>query len=85
MNISQRKREADGRSRRAGEEQAAGVTVLLARAVRLAGVSWSVTAGPGYDNKPVTCGVGPRCQAAMRSHSAVQRLDQRPSIWRPRP
>jgi len=41
MNISQRKREADGRSRRAGEEQAAGVTVLLARAVRLAGVSRS--------------------------------------------
>jgi len=44
MNISQRKREADGRSRRAGEEQAAGVTVLLARAVRLAGASRSATA-----------------------------------------
>jgi hypothetical protein len=49
-----------GRPLAAGENQAAGVTVLLARAVRLAGVSRSATAGYGYDNKPVTCGVGPR-------------------------
>lgn len=33
------------RGRRAGEDQAAGVTVLLARAVRLAGASRSATAG----------------------------------------
>ena len=74
-----------GRSRRAGEEQAAGVTVELARAVRLVGASRSACAGHGYDNKPVSCGVGPRCQAAMKSHGMVQRLDQRPSIRRPRP
>ena len=37
--------EGSGRCRRAEEEQAAGVPVLLARAVRLAGVSWSAHAG----------------------------------------
>ena len=42
-----------GRCRRAGEEEAAGVTVLLARAVRLAGASRSAIARYGYDNKPV--------------------------------
>jgi hypothetical protein len=84
MNISQRKREADGRSRRAGEEQAAGVTVLLARAVRLAGVSRS--AQPTWLRQQTRGrGVGPRCQAAMGSRGAVQRMDQRPSIRRPRP
>jgi len=47
--------ETGGRSRRrrAGEDQAAGVTVKLARAVRLAGASRLATAGLGYDNKPV--------------------------------
>jgi hypothetical protein len=39
MHSSQRKREARGRCRRAGEERAAGVTTKLARAVRLVGVS----------------------------------------------
>ncbi|HEV8327627.1 MAG TPA: hypothetical protein VGQ08_09090 [Nitrospiraceae bacterium] len=39
-----------GRRRRAGEDQAAGVTVKLARAVCLAGDSRSATAGPGYDD-----------------------------------
>jgi hypothetical protein len=46
MHISGRKQEGKGR-RRAEEDQAAGVTVLLARAVRLEGVSRSV-AGLGY-------------------------------------
>ena len=85
MHISGRKYEAEGRRRRAGEEQAAGVTVLLARAVRLAGASRSVTVGHGYDNKPVSRGVGPRYQTSMRTRGAVQRLGQRPSIRRPRP
>ncbi len=34
-----------------GEDQAAGATALLARAVRLAGASRSANAGPDYDNK----------------------------------
>ena len=38
----------------------------------MAGVSRLVTAGPGYDNKPVARVVGPRCQGAMRSRGAVQ-------------
>jgi len=37
--------QAEGRRRRAREEEAAGVTVLLARAVRLAGASRSARAG----------------------------------------
>jgi len=61
------------------------MTANLARAVRLAGASRLATDGPGYDNQPVNRGVGPRYQAAMRSRGAVQRLDQRPSIRRPRP
>jgi hypothetical protein len=36
-------------------------------------------------HRSVNRGVGLRCQAAMRSHGAVQRLDQRPSIRRPWP
>ena len=44
MNMSWRNLEAEGRSRSVGEEQAAGVTVLLARAVRHAGASQSATA-----------------------------------------
>ena len=54
MHISGRKREAEGRRRRAGEEQAAGVTVLLARAVRLAGASRSANAG-GYNKNTIGC------------------------------
>ena len=38
-----------------GEEQAAGVTVLLARAVRLAGASRSATAG-GDNKNTMGCG-----------------------------
>ena len=74
-----------GRRRRAGEEESAGVTALLARAVRLAGGSRSAPAGPGYDDQPVNHSVGPRCQAVIRSHGAIQRMGQRPSILRPRP
>ena len=43
-----------GRCWRAGEEQAAGVIGELARAVRLAGASWSATA-VGYKNA-IGCG-----------------------------
>ena len=74
-----------GRSRRAGEDKAAGVTVLMARAVRLAGASRSATGGSGYYNKSMSCGVGSRCQAVKRSHGAVQRMDQCPSIRSPWP
>jgi hypothetical protein len=42
-------RRGRGRCRRAGEDEAAGVTDSLARAVRLAGASRSATAG-GYRN-----------------------------------
>ena len=41
MHISQRKREAEDHTRRAGENDAAGVTMELARAVRLGGASRS--------------------------------------------
>jgi hypothetical protein len=62
--LSHRKRRANahfteetwgrGRGRRAGEEEAAGVTVLLARAVRLVGESRSASAG-GYRNNTMGC------------------------------
>ena len=67
MHISGRKREAESRRRRAGEEQAARVTVLLARAVRLVGDSRWATDVSGYDKKPVSRDVGSRSQAAVRS------------------
>jgi len=85
MHSSRRKLEAGAVAGRAGEDHAAGVTVNLARAVRLACASRSATDGPGYDNQPVNRGVGPRYQAVMRSRGAVQRMDQRPSIRQPLP
>jgi hypothetical protein len=45
-----------GRRRRAEEDQAAGVTVKLARAVRLAGVSRLAAAG-GCHKHPKKCGL----------------------------
>jgi len=50
------------RRRRAGEDEAAGVTVQLARAVRHVGVSRSVTASTGYDKKHLNLGIKPEFQ-----------------------
>jgi hypothetical protein len=61
-----------GRRWRAGEDQAAGVTVELARAVRLAGVSRSVTAGGC--NKNIA---GMRCGGGQNVHSENTTADIR--------
>ena len=58
----------------------------LERAVHLAGASRSVNAGHGYDNKPMSRGVGQRCQSVLRSRGAAgaasfDSLEKRLESW----